>query len=115
MSKEEKPFFHSELRRLSPAVTNVPVHLEPFMGRWVRVVVRDGRSFVGSLAALDRDLNMVLLNPVEVRPVSTKAADQGEPVEEAAETKSHRGTVMIGNSVIVSVGLYSQPQPQQNQ
>lgn len=115
-------FLHEKLRRLEPpAAQNEGVDfMKSIMGKWcvlaccrvhrcsltslddassrVRIVISDKRAFVGVLEAVDGDLNMVLGNPVEVRPAPKGGAD---------ETKSHRGSVTINGRDIEHFGLYN--------
>ena len=66
------------------------------LGTWVRVVLTDKRAFVGSLKAIDDSCNVVLMNAVEVRPMTHRPGEE--------ERKGHRGFVMIKAGDIVSVG-----------
>ncbi len=50
------------------------------------------------LEAIDGDLNLVLGNPVEVRP---------GPNNGPVETKSHRGSVTVNGHHIEQFGLYN--------
>lgn len=101
--RAETSFLHPTLRRLEPQVddTDAARQLRQLLGSWVRVVLCDGRAFVGALEALDGAVNLVLSNPVEVRPGRgpTGELDASAPVE----TKSHRGCVMVAGDRVVSI------------
>jgi hypothetical protein len=120
----EVAFYHPLLRRLEPPEGDSEqpevVWLRRLLGKWVRVVISDQRAFVGTLegrqagflqylaraeptphTALDGEQNLVIGGPVEVRP-----SRNGLP----AETKSHRGSLMLCGRHILSVALYNQHQ-----
>ncbi len=77
------------------------------LGTWVRIVISDGRAFVGSLKAVDDTCNVVLANAVEVRPMTARPGEE--------ERKGHRGFVMLKNVDIVSIARRKQQQVQQQQ
>jgi small nuclear ribonucleoprotein (snRNP)-like protein len=86
MGRSETCFYHPGMRRIAPAdVENEKV--TSLLGTWVRVVLTDQRAFVGSLKAIDDSCNVVLMNAVEVRPVTHRPGEE--------ERKGHRGYVMI--------------------
>lgn len=97
MKKIESPFLHPDLRQIKlPSCEDAP-ELKALLGTWVRVVLVDHRVMVGSLKAIDCDKNIVLMNPVEVRPVAVDVGSAANKVE----TKSHRGMLMIKGHDIV--------------
>jgi small nuclear ribonucleoprotein (snRNP)-like protein len=101
--RAETCFFHPELRRLPPPHAendDVSYIATNVVGHWVRVELTDKRSFCGILEAIDGGLNMIIFNPVEVRPC----------VGGGVETKGHRGGVMVAGKHVVSIGLYKQKQ-----
>lgn len=59
MGRVEKPFFPPGLRRLPPSDEKHP-EIQSLLSTWVRIVIVDGRIFVGSLKAIDNDRNVVL-------------------------------------------------------
>ena len=102
MSRLETPFHHPDLRRLPAGAAGAGSLGAALLDGWVRVVLADGRVFVGTLKALDAERNLVLSGPVEIRP--TRAGGQ--------ETKAHRGYAMIKSEHIVAVGRYEKSEEQ---
>ena len=86
MGRSETCFYHPGMRRIQPPdVQNEKV--TALLGTWVRVVLTDGRAFVGALKAIDDSCNVVLMNAVEVRPMTHRPGQE--------ERKGHRGYCMI--------------------
>lgn len=95
---KESSFFHPDLRRIAPEENSsegLKELKDSFLGQWLRVTLRDDRVFVGTLKAIDNQKNLVLLNPLEVRPQK----------EKEAEVKSHRTVVFIKGVDIVKMGM----------
>ena len=95
MGRSEVSYYPPGLRRLPAAeIGEQHVEVQSLMSEWIRVVLVDGRVFVGSLKALDRERNLVLMNAVEIRPFP----------DGREEKKAHRGYCMINTRHIVSIG-----------
>jgi small nuclear ribonucleoprotein (snRNP)-like protein len=102
MGRTEVSYYPPGLRRLPQEEVHA-TEIETLLSSWIRVVLVDGRVFVGSLKAIDSDRNLVLMNAAEVRSVKI-----GETKEEKEEKKAHRGYCMINSRHIVSIGKRKQ-------
>ena len=86
-------FYHPDLRRMPEEECEGAVQAKALLDQWVRVELIDKRVFIGTLKAIDRERNLVLSMPVEIRPTR----DGGQ------ETKAQRGCLMFKPEIVVSV------------
>jgi small nuclear ribonucleoprotein (snRNP)-like protein len=84
----------------SPASSPAILAITDTLGSFYRVKIKDGRSFVGQLVAVDGDGNLVLDNTIES---STPANVRGEEGENEREV----GLVLLKKKWWVSVELES--------